>query len=83
MADSQSFSNVDAAKWERIKGQIKEKVGVTITTDSGRSSAKGITISWAYSPSSTVLVVILEKRSFYDPSEQTIDKAIADLVANA
>lgn len=80
-ANTQTFSNIDAAKWQRIKDAIKAKYGITIETDTGRETKAGVTISWGYTQ--TQLVITLEHRSFFDPSEEVIDTGIANLVNNA
>lgn len=83
LADSQTFTNIDAAKWECIKAAVKDKAGISITTDTGVASAKGITISWTYASAAETLLISLVKRSFYDPSETTIDQDIATWIQAA
>lgn len=83
MADAQTFTGIDAAKWERIQDLVKQKAGITIATDGGTASAKGITLLWSYIPALETLAITLVKRSFYDPSEQTIDTDIAQWIAQA
>lgn len=81
--DCQTFTNIDAAKWLRIQASVKAKAGIDITTDTGIASAKGITISWTYTQATEALLISLVKRSFFDPSEQTIDTDIAQWIASA
>lgn len=81
--DSQTFSNIDPAKWQRIQASVKAKAGIDITTDTGIASAKGITISWTYTATTETLLISLVKRSFYDPPEATIDTDIAQWIAQA
>lgn len=79
----QKFPGTDLAKWERIKLAVQAKAGITISTDVGAASAKGITIGWVYSPGTQDLTITLVKRSFFDPSEETIDTDIKTWVAGA
>lgn len=83
MPDTQTFPNIDAAKWARIKAAVKDKAGIDISADFGVASAKGITISWNYVPAIQVLVIKLVKRSFYDPSADTIDTEILQWIEAA
>lgn len=83
VADTQSFPNIDAAKWERIKDLILLKVDIKIEADHGTASAKGIELTWTYNLSNTSLIVTLDSRKFFDPSAEVIDLKIADMVANA
>jgi hypothetical protein len=81
--DSQTFSNIDAAKWQRIQASVKSKASIDITTDTGIASAKGVTISWTYTLAIENLLISLVKRSFYDPSQATIDTDIAQWISAA
>jgi hypothetical protein len=83
MADTQSFSNIDGAKWSRIQVAVKAKAGIDISSDFGVASSKGITISWNYVAPTETLVIKLVKRSFYDPSSDTIDTDIAQWIEAA
>lgn len=86
MADPQNiqtFVNVDAAKWQRIKALILDKVGISIDSDTGTDKAKGIMLTWKYDPIALTLEVDLDSRSFYDPSAEQIDLDIDDTVTNA
>jgi len=83
MADSQTFQGIDADKWLRIKEAVLNKAGIGINSLIGSGSAKGITLSWSYSPDTQVLITTLVKRSFYDPSAEVIDSDIAAMVAAA
>lgn len=83
MADAQVFQNIDAAKWERIKDQIKAKAGIDIATDAGIASEKGVKLSWGYNSAESTLSVTLVSRAFYDPSSATIGADIAQWVQNA
>lgn len=83
MPDTQTFLNIDAAKWTRIKAAVKAKAGIDITADAGIDSAKGITISWIYTPADESLSISPLKRSFFDPSQATIDTDIAQWIAQA
>jgi len=83
MADTQTFQDVDAAKWERIKSQIKAKAGIEISTDSGIASEKGVKLAWGYNAADSTLSVTLVSRAFYDPSAATIDTDIAQWIASA
>lgn len=80
MPDTQIFASIDAAKWDRIQAAVKAKAGIDISSDFGVASAKGITISWNYVPVAENLVIRLVKRSFYDPSSDTIDIDIAQWI---
>jgi hypothetical protein len=83
MADTQQFTGIDEAKWDRIKAAIKAKTGITVTSDVGDQHSRGVELSWSFNAQTTDLTVTLVKRSFYDPDAATIDKAIAKLVADA
>jgi hypothetical protein len=83
VADTQTFTSIDAAKWQRIKDSLHSKTGIAIDSDEGTKGAKGVSISWTYNPSSLELMVTLLSRKFYDPSAESIDHDIAELVANA
>lgn len=83
MPDTQTFPNIDAAKWARIQDAVKEKAGIDISADFGVASAKGITISWNYAAATKTLVIKLVKRSFYDPSADTIDADILQWIEAA
>lgn len=82
MADTQTFQNVDAAKWQRIKDALIAKANITITSDAGEAEAKGIDIAWEYNPIALTLVVTLEKHPFLEPAS-LIDKEIAEAIASA
>jgi hypothetical protein len=81
--DTQTFQNVDAGKWERIKAAVKSKLGITISSDDGQAKAKGITLGWIYLPQSTSLAVSLIGREFFDPDAPTIDTDIATWIGAA
>ncbi|HEV2709168.1 MAG TPA: hypothetical protein VGU67_03045 [Edaphobacter sp.] len=83
MADTQTFSNIDAAKWERIKAAIKAKTGIEIDSNVGTKGAKGVSITWTYNPVSLDLAATLLSRKFFDPSAEEIDHDIVDIVTNA
>jgi hypothetical protein len=83
MQDTHQFSGIDAAKWTRIKDQVKAKVGVTISGDVGEASSKGIEISWSYNATTLNLTITVVKTSWYDPSISVIDTNIEQLVASA
>lgn len=83
MADTQEFSNIDAAKWQRIKDAIKDKTGIAIDSNTGTQGAKGVSITWTYNPVRLDLTVTLLSRKFFDPSADTIDHDIAEMVSNA
>ena len=80
---AQTFPNVDQFKWQRIVDKVKESIGIDMSNTMGSGTAKGITISWVYSPDTQTLIVDLVKRSFFDPSEKEIDQKIADWIAAA
>jgi hypothetical protein len=83
MADSQTFQGIDPAKWDHFRELVLNKAGIGINSLIGNGSAKGITLSWSYSPDAQVLTTTLAKRSFYDPSEQDIARDIAAMVKAA
>jgi hypothetical protein len=80
---TEQFTNVDAAKWERIKAAVKAKVGITVSSDIGDAQAKGIELSWTYNAATLDLAVALLKRSWYDPSEGEIDTDLKAWVGGA
>jgi hypothetical protein len=68
---TQSFKDIDAAKWSRIKAVILEKTGITITDDNGTSPrVKGIIIAWTYNPK---LLSLLVSRKSFDPTLTVVD----------
>lgn len=73
MQDTHQFSGIDAAKWQRIKDQVKAKVGVDISSDVGDATAKGIELSWSYNAATLDLSIALVKREWFDPSQTEID----------
>lgn len=83
MADTQTFPNVDAAKWARIKDLIKDKAGIEIASDSGIASEKGVKLAWGYNAAELSLSVTLVSRAFFDPSEKTLDTDIAQWITSA
>jgi len=83
MADTQTFKDVDAAKWVRIKSQIKDKAGIEIAADSGIASEKGVKLAWGYNAADSTLSVTLVSRAFYDPKAEVIDADIAQWIASA
>lgn len=83
MADTQTFPNIDAAKWQRIKDQIKAKAGIEIGSDSGIATEKGVKLAWGYNAAESTLSVTLVSRAFYDPPEKTLDTDIAQWIASA
>jgi hypothetical protein len=76
-----TFTDVSPAKWDEIKAKVQSEAGITISSDSGEAQAKGITISWNYDGSST-LVITVEDTSWYDPSEASIDQQIQAWIAS-
>lgn len=80
---TENFTGIDQPKWERIIAAVKDKTGIIITSNVGNGSAKGITISWIYSPIELELSVTLLKRSFYDPSEGEIDTDLKTWIGQA
>ena len=83
MASSQTFTNIDSYKWNRIRAVVEEKAGIEIKGNVGIASGKGITLSWSYNPDSDVLVITMVKRAFYDPSQDVIEADIAAMVEAA
>jgi len=80
---SQTFTGIDAGKWQRIKAAVLAKTGITIGADTGEAGAKGLTIQWHYMFATNELDIALVKREWFDPSEETIDTDIAELVKAA
>lgn len=76
MHEQQEFQPVTPEEFDKIRAEVKDKTGIEITTDAGRDSAKGITISWKYDRAKQDLTVQTLKRSWYDPSEAVIDQDI-------
>jgi hypothetical protein len=83
VADSQTFQGIDLAKWEHFRELVLNKAGIGINSLVGNGSAKGITLSWSYSPDAQALVITLAKGSFYDPSKQDIGTDISAMVKAA
>jgi hypothetical protein len=80
MADSGTF-DVTPEQWIRVKSAVLAKTSIAITTDSGEASAKGLTISWNYADGKLLITVL--KHAWYDPSLETIDADISDMIADA
>ena len=83
MEDSQQFTGIDPAKWDRIRLKVLNEAGIDITSNLGSGSAKGISLSWSYVPDSETLTATLVKRSWYDPSEAVIETDLAAMVTAA
>ena len=75
------YSDITPERFAAIAAAVQEKAGITISGNVGEASKKGITIAWNYDPAQQVLTLTLEKREWYDPSEQTIDADLDQLVA--
>jgi hypothetical protein len=73
--DTLTFENVNPEKWKEITDKVKSEVGLSIESSSGEAKAKGITFAWDYDGSSTLKLTV-ESRSWYDPSEESIDKQL-------
>lgn len=71
-----TFTGIDSAKFGRIKDSVLNKGGIAIISNTGSASAKGVTISWVYSPDTGTLLVNVDKRSWFDPSEDSIEQDI-------
>jgi hypothetical protein len=80
---TQTFQNVDAAKWQRVKDQLVAKANITIASDTGQAEARGIDISWSYDATAATLTVTLVSREWFDPSEQVIDTDISQWITAA
>ena len=83
MAESQTFPGIDSVKWDKIRLKVMKETGIAITSNLGSGSAKGITLSWSYSPDSKILVTTLVKRAWFDPSETEIETDLAALISAA
>lgn len=81
--DTQTFENIDAAKWARIEAEVKAKGGITITQDDGEGKAKGVDIKWDYYPETEKLTITLVSREFFDPKASVLDTDIATWIASA
>ena len=85
---SQTFTNIDQAKWAKICASVLNASGIDMSTNMGSqnqpasATKSGITISWCYSPVTQMLTVDLVQRKFYDPSEQDIDQRIAKWITD-
>ncbi len=82
MPNTLTFNDVDAGKWTEIKQKVHSEVGLTIGSDSGETSVKGITFAWEYDAGSATLHLTVEKTSWYDPSEASIDKQIENWISS-
>jgi hypothetical protein len=77
MADKiEQYPGITPDHFVRICADIKAKTGIDIAQDAGEASAKGITISWKYDRAAQDLSIQTLKRSWFDPSEDTIDNDI-------
>jgi hypothetical protein len=83
MTDSQTFQGIDLAKWNHFRELVLNKAGIGINSLIGNGSAKGITLSWSYSPDAQVLTTTLAQRKIYDPSKENIGTDIAAMVRAA
>lgn len=81
--DTQTFENIDAAKWARIQALVLSKTGINIAKNEGAATAKGITLGWVYDPAGLTLKTTLVKREWFDPSEKDIDLKMHEIVASA
>ena len=76
MADTETFNNVDDAKWLAIKNVVKERAGLDIQSNTGEEKVKGVTFKWDYDGSSTLQITIVDT-SWYDPSAASIEEQLA------
>lgn len=83
MADTQTFTGIDADKWARIEAAVKAKGGITISHNDGEAEAKGVDIKWDYLPATLTLLITLVSRKFFDPSSAEIDADLATWIAGA
>ena len=80
MSMIQQFTPFTGAQWEKLLTALHEKTGIEINAFSGQQEAKGITLRWDYDPTKQLLEIQLMNRSWYDPSEATIDQEISKLI---
>jgi hypothetical protein len=59
---SKQYSDINADKWIRIKRAVSA-YGLTINRDSGKGSAVGVTLSWAFYPTMNQLAVTIRESS--------------------
>lgn len=83
MTNTETFTGIDAAKWDRIVALVEAKLGISITSDVGDAAKKGIEVSWTFNRQTGELGITLVKRSWFDPSEQVIDDDIKTWVQEA
>ena len=67
---------VTPEQWQQAKAAVEEKFGLALADGGGthESSTKGITFGYSYDGS--VFTLQVEKRSWYDPSVDTIDQDV-------
>lgn len=80
MDPSVVFPSVTSEQWKAIKDKVLSEAGVVMAGDSGSASAKGITIGWDYVEQTQQLTVTLINRQWFDPSPETIEQKISDVV---
>ena len=89
MSDSQNpveTYRLTLDQWQQAKALVQEKLGLALTEDGGRheSAAKGITFDYTVARNETAGTVVLtlqvEKRSWYDPSVDTIDQDVTQAI---
>lgn len=56
MCDMQTFQNVNADVWGRLRAKAQEK-GVTVDSNSGTKSKLGVKVFWNYDPGTEVLQI--------------------------
>jgi hypothetical protein len=78
----EQYPGITPDHFVRICADIKAKTGIEIDKDAGEASAKGITISWKYDRTTQGLTIQTLKRSWFDPSEDTIDNDISIEIEN-
>jgi hypothetical protein len=79
MHEIQSFTPVDAARWERLKTALHEQSGIDIHDDKGQASGHGIVLAYEYDAAAKTLTLQTLDKPFY-LSEAVVDQKIHEFV---
>lgn len=71
-----------AEKWEQLKAAVATKLGLQLSDSGGTAQSKGVTVAYTWTPATGIFTLEVEKESFYDPSELSIDKTITTALAS-
>jgi hypothetical protein len=64
--------HVSPDAFQALATKVAAETGLTIAGNTGKDSAKGITIGWDYQPDAYILSITLLGREFFDPAADNI-----------